>query len=305
MALDKSPVEPKDSPEPTVADRWIETRLNGLVRDVDRLFTNYQYSEAGRQIYEFFWGEFADWYLEIAKLQLDEGGDRAWLTAWKMVSILDTCLRLLHPFTPYVTEELYGILKEACQDQPSRYAPRDGWEEALIVAQWPEPPTKVSEEDQVVEDFSVIMDLVRTIRNLRSERGVEPARQIAAIIIGGELTDLLISSQHAIAILAKLDPEQLQIHPSMTSAPPESVPLVVGPIEAYLPLAGMVDLTAEKTRLTKELDEVNQQIKRIKGLLAGPFSDRAPEDVVQKERKKLASLQESANKIMGQLEALG
>ena len=305
MALDKAPIEPKDSPEPTVADRWIETRLNGLLRDVDRLFTNYQYSEVGRQIYEFFWGEFADWYLEVAKLQLDEGGDRAWATAWKMASILDTCLRLLHPFTPYVTEELYGILKAACQDQPSRYAPRDGWEDALIVAQWPEPTTKVYEEDQVVEDFSVIMDLVRTIRNLRSERGVEPARQIAAIIIGGELTELLVSSQHAIAVLAKLDPEQLQIHPSLTSAPPESVPLVVGSIEAYLPLAGMVDLAAEKTRLTKELDEVNQQIKRITELLAGPFSDRAPEDVVQKERKKLASLQESANKIMGQLEALG
>jgi valyl-tRNA synthetase len=305
MALDKAPVEPKDSPEPTVADRWIETRLNRLLRDVDRLFTNYQYSEAGRQIYEFFWGEFADWYLEIAKLQLDEGGDRAWLTAWKMAFILDTCLRLLHPFTPYVTEELYGILKDACQDLPSRYAPKDGWEKALIIAQWPEPPTKISEEDQVVEDFSAIMDLVRAIRNLRSERRVEPARQIAAIIIGGELTDLLISSRQAIAVLAKLDPDQLQIHPSLASTPPESVPLVVGPIEAYLPLAGMVDPAAEKTRLTKELDEINQQVKRIEELLAGPFSDRAPEEVVRKERKKLASLQDSANKISGQLEGLG
>lgn len=304
MALDKAPVELKDSPKPTVADRWIETRLNRLLRDVDRLLNNYQYSEAGRQIYEFFWGEFADWYLEIAKLQLDEGGDRAWLTAWTMASILDTCLRLLHPYTPYVTEELWGVLKGACQDRPSRYAPMEGWEEALIVAQWPEPPTKVLGEDQVVEHFSVIMDLVRAIRNLRSERRVEPARQIAAILIGGELTDLLISSQQAIAVLAKLDPEQLQIHSSSTEAPPESVPLVVGPIEAYLPLAGMVDLAAERTRLKKELDEVNQQIKRIKELLAGPFSDRAPKDVVQKERKKLSSLQESAKKITGQLKSL-
>lgn len=304
MAFDKAPVEPKDSPEPTMADRWIETRLNGLLRNVDRLFNNYQYSEAGRQIYEFFWGEFADWYLEIAKLQLDDGGDRAWLTARTMASILDTCLRLLHPYTPYVTEELWGILKGACQDQPSRYAPRDGWEKALIVAQWPEPPTKVSEEDQIVERFSVIRDLVRAIRNLRSERRVEPARKIGAIIIGGELTDLLNSSRQAIAVLAKLDPEQLQIHSSLTDAPPESVPLVVGPIEAYLPLAGMVDQAAERARLTKELDEVNGQIKRIKKLLAGPFSDRAPKDVVQKERKKLASLQESAIKITGQLKSL-
>jgi valyl-tRNA synthetase len=305
MALEKAPFEPKDSPEPTMADRWIQARLNGLLRDVDRLFNNYQYSEAGRQIYEFFWGEFADWYLEIAKLQLDEGGDRAWLTAWTMASILDTCLRLLAPYTPYVTEELWGILKGACQDQPSRYAPTDGWEEALIVAMWPEPPTKVAEEDQIVERFSMIMDLVRAIRNLRSERRVEPARQIGAIIIGGELTGLLSSLHQAIAVLARLDPGQLQIHSSLTDAPPESVPLVVGPIEAYLPLAGMVDQAAERARLTKELNEVNGRIKRIEELLAGPFSDRAPTDVVQKERKKLASLQETADKIKGQLKSLG
>jgi len=305
MALDKAPVGPEDSPEPTVADRWIETRLNRLLRDVDRLFNNYQYAEAGRQIYEFFWGEFADWYLEIAKLQLDEGADRTWLTAWTMAYIFDTCLRLLHPFTPYVTEELWGILKGACQDKPSRYAPGDGWEEALIVAQWPEPPSKVLEEDQIVERFSMIMDLVRAIRNLRSERKVEPARQIAAIIVGGELTDLLKSLQQAIAVLAKLDPEQFQIHPSLTTAPPESVPLVVGPIEAYLPLAGMVDLAAERARLTKELDEVNEQITRIGELLAGSFSERAPKNVVEKERKKLASLEESADKITGQLKSLG
>jgi valyl-tRNA synthetase len=288
-----------------MADRWIGTRLNGLLRDVDRLFTNYQYSEAGRQIHEFFWGDYADWYLEIAKLQLDEGGDRAWLTAWTMAYVLDTCLRLLHPFTPYVTEELWGILKSACLDQPSRYTPKDGWEEALIVAHWPEPPAKVVEEDQIVEQFSAVMGLVRAIRNLRSERSVEPSRLITAILVGGVLTDLLKSSQQAIAVLAKLDPEQLQIQSSLSMPPLESVPLVVGPIEAYLPLAGMVDLDAERARLTKELDELNVQITRIGELLSGPFSDRAPKEVVKKERKKLASLQDSADKITGQLEALG
>jgi valyl-tRNA synthetase len=305
MALEKAPIESKDSPEPTMADRWIGTRLNRLLRDVDRLFTNYQYSEAGRQIHEFFWGDYADWYLEIAKLQLDEGGDRAWLTAWTMAYVLDTCLRLLHPFTPYVTEELWGILKSACLDQPSRYTPKDGWEEALIVAHWPEPPAKVVEEDQIVEQFSAVMGLVRAIRNLRSERSVEPSRLITAILVGGVLTDLLKSSQQAIAVLAKLDPEQLQIHSSLSMPPPESVPLVVGPIEAYLPLAGMVDLDAERARLTKELDELNVQITRIGELLSGPFSDRAPKEVVKKERKKLASLQDSADKITGQLESLG
>jgi valyl-tRNA synthetase len=305
MALEKAAFELKDSPEPTIVDRWIQARLNGLLRDVDRLFDNYQYAEAGRQIYEFFWGEYADWYLEVAKLQLDEGGDRAWLTAWTMAYVLDTCLRLLHPYTPYVTEELWGILKDACQDQPAGYEPEGGWDEALIVSAWPEPPAKTSEEDRVVERFSLIMDVVRAIRNLRAERGVDPARRIEAIINGGELADLLISLRRSIAVLARLDPIKLKIHSSLEKPPSESVPLVVGPIEVYLPLAGMVDMTEEKARLSKELDEIDAQIKRLETLLAGPFSERAPSGIVQKERKKLALLKESASKINGQLRSLG
>ena len=87
--------------------------MQALVRDVERLFQNFQYGEAGRQIYEFFWSDFADWYVEIAKLQLAEGGDRAYYTAYTLVRVLDTCLRLLHPFTPFITEELWGHLRKA------------------------------------------------------------------------------------------------------------------------------------------------------------------------------------------------
>jgi valyl-tRNA synthetase len=305
MAMEKAAFELKDSPEPTIVDRWIQARLNGLLRDVARLFENYQYAEAGRQIYEFFWGEYADWYLEVAKLQLDEGGDRAWLTAWTMASVLDTCLRLLHPYTPYVTEELWGILKDACQDLPAGYQPESGWDEALIVATWPEPPAKTSEEERIVERFSLIMDMVRAIRNIRAERKVDPARRIEAVINGGELTDLLKSLHQSIAVLARLDPERLQVYSSLQKPPSESVPLVIGPIEVYLPLAGMVDLAEERARLSKDLDEIIVQIKRLEELLAGPFSERAPSGIVQKERKKLALLKESASKINGQLRSLG
>ena len=119
---------PTRKPDWTLADSWIWARLQSLVRDVDRLFTAYQYGEAGRQIYEFFWSEFADWYVEIAKLQLAEGGDRAFYTAQNLVRVLDTCLRMLHPFTPFVTEELWGHLKSAAQahTQPVRSQGRLG-----------------------------------------------------------------------------------------------------------------------------------------------------------------------------------
>ncbi len=115
--------------------------LAGLVRDVERLFQGYQYGEAGRQIYDFFWSEFADWYVEIAKLQLAEGGDRAFYTARTLVQVLDISLRLLHPFTPFITEELWGHLKRASVAHSPRMASTADWADALIIARWPEPRT--------------------------------------------------------------------------------------------------------------------------------------------------------------------
>ena len=119
MAIERAPAKAPEAVEPTMVDRWILARLNVLLEDVDRLFHSHQYGEGGRQVYEFFWGEFADWYLDIAKLQLKEREARAWLTAKTMVFVFDTCLRLLHPFTPFVTEELWGRLKAASHQDSS------------------------------------------------------------------------------------------------------------------------------------------------------------------------------------------
>ena len=116
---------------------------------------HYQYGEAGRQIYEFFWGEFADWYLEIAKSQLAEGGDRAYYTASTLVRVLDACLRLLHPFTPFVTEELWQALKKAASTKGfSPFASESKWEEALIIAKWPEAQKQEGWEEEKVAQFS-------------------------------------------------------------------------------------------------------------------------------------------------------
>ena len=135
--LEKAPEKPEKEPVWSPADEYIHARMRQTVRDVNRLFESYQFGEAGRQIYDFFWGEFADWYIESAKIQMEEGGDRAFYTAWTLVRVLDRCLRLLHPFTPFVTEELWGHLKRACQAKSAAFNPEDGWANALIVAGWP------------------------------------------------------------------------------------------------------------------------------------------------------------------------
>jgi len=303
-AIDRADAAPSAPPAPTLADRWILSRRAWLVAEVERLFDAYQFGEAGRQIYEFFWGEFADWYLEIAKLQMEESPLRAWGTARTMADVLDTCLRLLHPFTPYITEELWGHLRAACWSGRSGYAPSGGWEQALIVARWP--VADAAARDPVAEEtFGVVVELIRAIRNVRAEKGVEPKRKIAAIVSAGPRASLLVAQREILIGLARLDPNRLEIHDTLMRVPPESIPLVSGNVEAYLPLAGLIDAAAERERITKGLDEVTSQIRRLEALLAGEFSKKAPPEVVERERAKLAGFEESRRKLEGQLGALG
>jgi len=303
-SLDQVPAAAQADPDWTLADSWIWARLQNLIRDVERLFQSYQYGEAGRQIYEFFWNEFADWYVEVAKVQLSDGGDRAFYTAYTLVQVLDMSLRLLHPFTPFVSEELWGHLKEAASTHSRGLGPRKGWEDALIVARWPEPRQEEGWEADKVADFSLIMEIVRAVRNLRSEKNVKPDHRIPAILVSAAYKDLLIDQAGTIATLARLDPDELQVLAGIDEKPGDHIALVVGPVEVYLPLAGLVDEAEERKRLEKELAEIESQIDRLENLLASPFTEKAPPEVVQKERNKLSSYQETAEKLRAQLSTL-
>ena len=307
-ALDSAPDQPLGAPEWTLADSWIWARLRSLVRDVERLFENYQYGEAGRQIYEFFWGEFADWYLEIAKLQLGQGAqpgqdDRAFYTASTLIRVLDCCLRLLHPFTPFVTEELWGHLKAAATSKSSAFTTYDGgpWEDALINARWPEPRADEGWEAQKVADFGLVQEVVRAVRNLRTEKRVPPNRKLTALIAAGDKTGVLNAQRDAIAYLAGLDASSLIITQALDEKPQNASAVTVLGVEIYLPLEGLVDAEAEKTRLQKELDEVTSQIQRLEGLLGGSFAERAPANVVERERQKLATFKETAARLQEQM----
>jgi valyl-tRNA synthetase len=298
--LEKCPTEkPANLNNPTLADRWIQARLAQVIGDVNRLMENFMYGEAGREVYDFIWSEFADWYIEIAKLQMAEGGDRAWLTLDTLVSVLDQCMRLLHPFTPYVTEEIWQHLRTACLEGANRPTPPEGWTEALIIAKWPEATEQPATE--VIADFQHIMEIVRVIRNGRAENKVEMSRKIAATIVAGDKADLLNSQREAIARLALIDPAAFEISANLAEKPKQAVTLVVGATEIYLPLAGMVDAAAEQERLKKELDSLDKQIAKLEGLLGSDFAGKAPPAVVEKERKRLAELKESQAKLAERL----
>jgi valyl-tRNA synthetase len=303
-AVEQCPSQPEKKPEPTYADRWILTREAQLTDQVNRLFEVYQYGEAGRQLYEFFWSEFADWYLEIAKLQLNSDEARRWSTIQILVRVYETCLRLLHPFIPFVTEELWGYVRRASQAQSSGIEPRDGWGEALILAAWPEVEQGRERYEDDIEDFALFMEIIVAIRNLRAEKDVAPQQRIAAMIYAGERNDYLQQARSAIQSLAGIDPEKLQVE-AWLEKPEAAVPLVVRDVEIYVPLEGMLDFEQERDRLSAALAEVEAQIARLEALLGGPFAERAPDHVVAKEQAKLEGFQETHSKLEAQLEDLG
>jgi valyl-tRNA synthetase len=303
-SISQSPTAPIDEHQWTLADSWIWARLQSLIRDVERLFQNYQYGEAGRQIYDFFWSDFADWYVEIAKLQLAEGGDRAFYTTATLVRILDLSLRLLHPFTPFITEELWGHLKRASQEHSDNLSPHGGWSEALIIAQFPEPRPEESWEASRQTTFGLIQDIVRAVRNIRAEKNVRPGQLIPATIVSADQTIIIREQAKTIASLAQIDYKQLTIIDSLPGIPQGHVPLVVGSSDIYLPIAHLVDTEEERARLEKDMAEIQSQIQRLEALLAGPFAQKAPAAVVNKEREKLETYRQTAEKVRSQLNEL-
>ena len=304
-ALEDAPAEPQGAPRWSAADEYIHARTRQAVRDVNRLFEGYQFGEAGRQIYEFFWGEFADWYIEAAKLQLRQGGDAAFYTAWTLVRVLDQCLRMLHPFTPFVTEELWGHLKIACQAHSNHLVPEDGWAEALIIAGWPRPKPEEDWEAGAVEAFSkIVMDHTRALRALKTTLNLPLRQKAAGIIVAAPENIALVKGQsELICALAFLDSLQVTIEmpeqPTGGEQASESVPSMGGLV--FLRTEKATTDTDLRNKLKHELAEAQSHIQRLEKLLASDFSVKAPAAVVEKEREKLGNFRQAADKIVRQL----
>jgi valyl-tRNA synthetase len=295
--------------EQSLADRWIMSRLSRTIEDVNRLFEAHNYGEAGRQIYEFFWSEFADWYIEIAKGQIEAGGAAANSARLVLTRVLDHTLRLLHPFIPFVSEEAWGHLKQAAGEELAPpegvrlSAHAEGWAEALMIARWPQAGAQDADAEAGMQ---LIIELIRGIRNVRGEYNVQPGKRIPALIAAGEHAELLNAQKDILTSLARLDDAQLLISPTLAGddVPEQAASIVSGGVTCYLPLAGLLDLQAERARLQKELEQVLALITRSKGQLASPFAARAPAHVVQRERDKLADLSQQRQQLKARLEDL-
>jgi len=285
----------------TLADRWIVSHYNRLCLEVARLMQSHNYGEAGRQIYEFLWSEFADWYIETAKVQLDEGGQRAHLTREVLYTVVEGSLRLLHPFMPFVTEELWQFLMHGS----SVGAQSDASRPAVMLAPYPQ-GDEASLDAQAEADYELLRELIRGVRNIRSEYGVEPARWVAASIAGGSRTSMLQEQRAVLSRLARIADGELLITERLEKTSAQAATLVVGEVEVVLPLAGLVDLAAERERLSKELAEVEQDVARREAKLGNiGFVEKAPPTIVQREREGLVAAQTAAERLRERIAALG
>jgi len=246
------------------------------------------------------WDEFADWYIEISKRRIGASDDAAAAATARrtLVYTLDTCLRLLHPFMPYVTEEL-------CQRLP-----HDG--DSIMVAAWPQrEETALPIDEGALATFGSMQDLVRSVRNARAEYRVEPGKKIGAIVLAsGVVGEALQAEADALAFLARLEPSQLSFEGAgsvaVAAAADSSVRLVVGEeLEALLPLDSMVDADKERARLGKQQATLEADITKLEKRLAAPgFADKAKPAVVAKARSELAENQEKLNGVLAALEKL-
>jgi valyl-tRNA synthetase len=282
----------------TLADRWILSRLAHAVKNTTRYLKTYRFNEAANAVYHFTWNEYCDWYLEMAKPRWGYAEDGAELTPeqvedrrvarWVAWRVLESILRLLHPFMPFVTEEIWQSL------------PHDG--ELLATTSWPR--SKSAWLDAEAESqVAFLQELVVAVRNLRAESGLAAGKQVPVVVRGErEQLDLIERLADQIRPLARIATLSLARD---GGRPPVAASAVVRGAEIFLPLEGLVDLDEERGRLAREAAKLMSDLETTKKKLRNQdFLDKARPEIVAKEHARLASLEETLEKLKRAQESL-
>ncbi len=261
------------SAAPALADRWIKSRLNATIGLVRKALDRYRFNEAASAIYQFLWHEFCDWYLEIAKRTLYGGDNPAQRarTQATLVEVLETTLRLLHPFMPFITEEIWQRL------------PHTG--DSVMVAAFPK-SSRTKADPQAEREMAPIIGVITAVRNIRSESRVPPSVELQVTVkpAGAEPAVALAEAAPLINALARC----VVTVSSAATRPRDSAFAAVDSHEVFVHLAGVVDLAAERQRLAREIKKVEGEIAFVEAKLARrEFVERAPAEVVERERERL------------------
>lgn len=278
-----------------LSDRWILSRYNQVVQQTGKYIESYSLGEAAKSLYDFFWGDFCDWYIELVKsrLQKDSDANSKKVAQQTVAFVLEGTLKLLHPFMPHITEEIWHTLTQSDEDK------------SLALQSFPKANTALI-NPELEQDFDLLINTIRTLRNLRAEVDIKPGAKVTAILQSESDRErqILTSGESYIQTLAKV--ENLTITPILDEEIGQNMAGVVGTVQVLIPLAGIIDVAALSAKLQKKLTKIEAEIKSISARLNNPnFVDKAAPEVVQAARDALAEAQKQAEILRERLKQLG
>ncbi|CAD2077699.1 valine--tRNA ligase [Phocicoccus schoeneichii] len=275
--------------EKSLADKWILTRLNETISEVTRLSEIYEFGEVGRILYHFIWDDFCDWYIEMAKLPMTEGTDEEKnMTRSVLLYTLDKILKMLHPFMPFVTEEIYQTIEG---------------DRSIVVSEWPTVKEELTDNDSK-ETMALLVDIIKSVRQTRNEVNTPLSKPIDIKVEVKNETKRGLIEENKHYIERFTNPKTLEISETIV-ADDDSKTSVVSGAKVVLPLSGLINIEDEINRLEKEQNRLTGELKRVNGKLSNEkFVLNAPEAVVKSEKEKQASYQAQYDDVTARLEEL-
>ena len=276
-------------------DRWIVSRLDRVNAEVTKSLENFELGDAQQKLYDFIWNDYCDWYIEMAKLRLRSGEGPSPLPI--LAHVLERTLRLLHPFMPFITEEIWQNLRDKL--------PKEGRQpESIMLADYPTAETPRNDA-QAEEEIGLVMQAIRAVRNTRAQLRIPAGQRLEAQVEANGMQGPIEEESELIRVLSRIEPLHIAADGSPSKDLPRGVTLVVNPLIVHLPLEGVVDLGAEQERLRAELDDCRKNMDRVEKLVSNPnFREKAKPEVVETEQARLQDLkerQQHLTEILGQL----
>ena len=290
MNLEGRQVRKPDDAELEPADAWIISTLNSVAREMTENMDKYELGIAVQKVYDFIWDEFCDWYIEIAKPRIykyEQQPESANAALWTLQYVLTQALKLLHPFMPFVTEEIF------CTLHPN--------EESIMLTEWPEYQESQRFEKEE-ESLSHVKDLVRAVRNIRKDMDVPNSRKSRLYIVAKEagIREMFETTKSAYIGLAFAN--EVIIQEDGNGIPEDSVSAVIPDAAVYLPLHELVDKEKERARLQKDKEKLEKELARSHEMLQNEkFLSKAPQAKIEEEKKKLAGYEKMMAQVMQRL----
>jgi valyl-tRNA synthetase len=274
-----------------LSDKWILNLYFSLVKEVTLNLENFEFSQAAHRLYQFFWGEFCDWYIELVKFRLLDEGDLSsrYTAQWILWYILKGTLKLLHPFIPFITEEIYQRLS--------------GAEESIMVSPWPLPSKKMSPEAN--KEMHLLREIIQEARTIRSEIGIPPQIKIELWLKPSSKNNLNILKENEKEITDLAKTRKLVIDEALTK-PAYSASSLIEDVEIFIPLAELIDMDKEKKRLKANWQKLEKEILVLEKRLSKPhFLEKAPPEIIKKEKEKREVLLHKSGRLKKRLEEIG